>query len=202
MIVVFGGSFNPPTIAHINIAKEIFNQNKEISKVIIVPVSNKYDKNGLIDFKYRYDMLNIATKGYEFIEVSDIEDTEDVQLNTYETLDIIKTKYPDEDIVFLLGADNLSYFTEWTNSEYILKNYFLLAIERNGFNILDIIDSDDILSKYKSKINHITIDNSLFKVSSTKIRENINNYKEIETYMDKSVFNYIKENNLYKEISA
>lgn len=202
MIVVFGGSFNPPSLAHINIAKAIFNINENISKVIIVPVSDKYEKNDLIPFKYRYDMLKIATKDYSFIEISNVENISDRQLNTYETLDIIKTKYPGEDIAFLLGADNLNYFTEWTNSEYILKNYFLLAIEREGYKLSDIINNNDMLLKYKTRIKTISIDTKLFKISSTKIRENIDNFDKIHDYIDVNVFEYIKQNELYKKISA
>ena len=32
IIAVFGGSFNPPTIAHINLAKQILKEYKEIEK--------------------------------------------------------------------------------------------------------------------------------------------------------------------------
>ena len=43
-IAVFGGSFNPPTVAHINLAKQVLEEMNEIEKVIFVPVSTKYNK--------------------------------------------------------------------------------------------------------------------------------------------------------------
>ena len=43
-IAVFGGAFNPPTVAHIDLAKQILKEMKEIEKVIFVPVSTKYNK--------------------------------------------------------------------------------------------------------------------------------------------------------------
>ena len=49
----FGGSFNPPTYAHINVAKmsiEKFN----LDAVYFVPVGNLYNKLSLIDENYRY----------------------------------------------------------------------------------------------------------------------------------------------------
>ena len=37
------------------------------------------------------------------------------------------------------------------------------------------------------------------KLSSSFVREELNNNQNIESYLDKKVANYIKENNLYKE---
>ena len=54
----FGGSFNPPTYAHINVAKmsiEKFN----LDAVYFVPVGNLYNKLSLIDENYRYKMLEL-----------------------------------------------------------------------------------------------------------------------------------------------
>ena len=57
----FGGSFNPPTYAHINIAKASI-EKLGLDKFFFVPVGNLYNKPDLIDEVYRYDMLKIACK--------------------------------------------------------------------------------------------------------------------------------------------
>lgn len=56
-IAVFGGSFNPPTVAHINLAKQVLEEMNEIEKVIFVPVSTKYNKKGLAPDEVRLNML-------------------------------------------------------------------------------------------------------------------------------------------------
>ena len=57
-IGIFRGSFNPPHNMHKDIALNLI-KNNYLDKVIYVPTSNKYNKNSLIDYKERYNMLNI-----------------------------------------------------------------------------------------------------------------------------------------------
>ena len=58
-IGVFGGSFNPPHLMHLNIAKDLLRL-KYLDKVIFVPTGNKYSKDDLIDIKYRIVMYRLT----------------------------------------------------------------------------------------------------------------------------------------------
>lgn len=55
----FGGSFNPPTNAHITLAKSAI-KICNLEKVIFVPVGDFYEKKDLISGIHRYNMLKIA----------------------------------------------------------------------------------------------------------------------------------------------
>ncbi len=62
----FGGCFNPPTNAHINLAQRALKE-CGLDKVIFVPVGNFYEKKELISGHHRYNMLKIVcerTKKY------------------------------------------------------------------------------------------------------------------------------------------
>ncbi len=50
--VIFGGSFNPPTIAHYEISKAIIDKFK-VNDFVFVPTSLNYGKKTLIDSKMR-----------------------------------------------------------------------------------------------------------------------------------------------------
>ena len=67
----FGGSFNPPTNVHINLAKNLV-KDKIVEKVIFVPVGDYYSKKDLIPANYRYTMLKLACNEIEFLEVEKI----------------------------------------------------------------------------------------------------------------------------------
>ncbi len=102
IIAVFGGSFNPPTVAHINLAKQILANYNNIEKLIFVPVSTKYNKNGLAPDKARYNMLKKACEGEKNIEISSIELDSPRQLYTIETLRIIQKENPNNEICFVI----------------------------------------------------------------------------------------------------
>ena len=55
----FGGSFNPPTIAHIELAKKAI-KGKELDKVIFVPIGDFYQKDNLESLDNRIEMLKLA----------------------------------------------------------------------------------------------------------------------------------------------
>lgn len=181
-IGVFGGSFNPPHLMHLNIAKDLLRL-KYLDKVIFVPTGNKYSKDDLIDIKYRIEMLKIMTISYDDMIVSDYENQDRV-VYTYETLDYFKKKYLGSEIYFILGADNLKQISNWKNSEYILSNYKLIVINRG----------DD---KIEVKDNVVVTDILNNDISSTFIRNNIDNDDIIKKYLDKNVLEYIRKEKLY-----
>lgn len=185
-IGVFGGSFNPPHLMHLNIAKDLLRL-KYLDKVIFVPTGNKYSKDDLIDIKYRIEMLKIMIIRYDDMIVSDYENQDRV-VYTYETLDYFKKKYLGSEIYFILGADNLKQISNWKNSEYILSNYKLLVINRG----------DD---KIEVKDNVVVMDILSNDISSTFIRSNIDNDDIIKKYLDKNVLEYIRKEKLYERCS-
>lgn len=189
-IGIFGGSFNPPHNMHKNIALKLIN-NGYLDKVIFVPTGDKYNKDGLLNQKDRYNMVKLMIEGCDNLEVSDYEFNK--LTYTYETLDYFKNIYKDDDIYFICGSDNLKQITLWRKYDYILRNYKMIVIRRNNDDIDKIINN--LLIYYKNIICITDIQNSL---SSTLIRENLN--KNNDTYllqnMDANVLKYIKNNSI------
>lgn len=192
-IGIFGGSFNPPHQMHKKIAKELIKKGY-VDKVIFVPTGIKYEyKNNLVSNDARYTMLALMCENENDMMVSCYE-FQEKPVYTYETLDHFKRKYPEDDIYFICGTDNLSYMDQWKKGDYILANYKLLIIKRKTDDI------GPLLEKYKKYRNNIVITNIREqKLSSTTIRENIKNQKSIKRYVDKKVYQYMMRNHLYDQ---
>lgn len=187
-IGIFGGSFNPPHKMHKNIALNLI-KNNYLDKVIYVPTGNKYNKEELIDSKHRYNMIKLMIKNYNNLELSDYE-LKNTLTYTYQTLNYFKKTYPNDEIYFICGSDNLKKITTWRNYEYILNNFKILIVKRNNDDINDILNS---INSKNIMIANIELDN----VSSTYIRKNIKDKQKILNKIDKAVLEYIKEKNLY-----
>lgn len=192
-IGIFGGSFNPPHNMHINIGKYLLD-NHYLDKIVYVPTGIKYEyKDNLESNKHRYNMLELATKGYDNITISKYELNNKI-IHTYETLAYFQNEYPNDEIYFVCGADNLDYIDSWQKSTYILKNYKILVVNRENY------DLKNILNKYKEyKENIIVCDIPLNKISSTGIREKIKRGESIKDLVRPTVEKYIKDNNLYQD---
>lgn len=186
-IGIFGGSFNPPHNMHKNIALDLINNNY-LDRVIYVPVGDSYSKEGLVNFKDRFNMLKLMTNNNSSLEVSDISFSDNYKY-TYQVMDYFKEKYQDSEIYFICGSDNLKDFDTWLKYQYILNNYKVIVVKRNSDNI------DNIIEKYINYKDNIIvapiIENN---ISSSKIRDNI---YDNDRYLDKNVLEYILKRDLY-----
>lgn len=197
-IVMFGGAFNPPLNSHFLLAQQIVNEIEDIDKIIFIPVNIKYEKKeAVISSEHRYNMLKLVCDKNEKFEVSRIEIDNDRPLYTIETLNILQEKYPNHQILFATGTDNLKEFDTWEGADKIAEKYQVLVLNRDNDNMEDIIASNSFLRANKGifiGINETTRTN----LSSTFVREKIRTGKSVRYLMPDEVYEYIKENKLYE----
>lgn len=181
-----GGSFNPPTNIHTNLAENVREKCK-LDKVIFVPVGDYYEKTSLISSKHRYNMLKLATKNKPNLDVDDIASKSQVKLYAIDTFNLILDKYKGNDIFFIMGSDNFRKMPEWKNYDNLINTYNIIVVERERQNI-----------RYQPRKNIIEIiPDKLEIVDSTKIRNMIKENQDVSNFLNKDVYKYIKENNLY-----
>lgn len=197
-IIVFGGAFNPPLNSHFSLAEQIVNEYENVEKIIFVPVNSKYQKSeALLSNEHRYNMLKLVCEQNENFEVSDIELKSDRPLYTIETLNILQKQYPNNEIVFTTGTDNLREFDTWHEAEQIVKNFKILVLERDEDSMDDIIALNSFLSANKSSFIKVK-ENIRSNLSSTFVRDKIRRGKSIRYLIPDEVYRYIKENKLYE----
>ena len=190
MIVVFGGAFNPPTIAHKEIYEFITKQ-LDVREFIYMPVSKKYTKNDLVDDHYRLEMLKIMIQDLPKASVSKLETDQTTFQGTYQSLLKFKKAYPNDDIAFVLGADNLTHLYQWINAENLLKDFRFIVVNRNQTNVHKIIEQQALLRQFKDHFIILTTFES--NVSSSLFRETLDPY-----YVDEEIYHYIMKHDLYR----
>ena len=198
-----GGSFNPITYAHLNMANSAISK-AEMDKVFFVPVGNLYEKPELIDEKQRFEMLQLVCKNEANIDVEDIELNQKNKISTFQAFKMIEDKYKNNetDLFYIMGADNFIKLPEWKESENLIKNYKYIIFERDNLNLEDFIKNNELLNKYKDNFKIIKInEKDKEKISSTTVRKlvNENNFEKILKYTKEDVVNYIKKKDLYRK---
>ncbi len=193
----FGGSFNPPTYAHINIAKmsiEKFN----LDVVYFVPVGNLYNKPSLIDEKYRYKMLQLVCG--DKIKAENIELNRKETLDTLQAFNLIEEKYKNDEteIFYIMGADNFEKLPNWKDSKKLVEDYQYIIFKRDGSNLEQCIEKNQILKKNRQNFKFLDLQ-QYADISSGIIRELIKkeDYEKCKEYTDAAIVQYIKENKLY-----
>ncbi len=187
MVLVFGGSFNPPTKAHLNIINKLLSIYPD-SHILILPVGNHYLKPELIDIKHRLKMLEIMTESLKQVSISDLEAYQKFQ-GTYASLNELSKTY--KDIYFVIGMDNLSSVRRWMKYQNLLATYPFIIMNRKSNKHLG--DVNHMFNDVKHDFTLIDFDD---EVSSTDARDNPDKRSSILT---NEVLKYINQNNLYKE---
>ena len=187
-IGIMGGSFDPPHLGHLSIARSFANSS-HVDELWIIPTPVPPHKNSedLTDFDHRYRMAHKNFGSESNIAVYDFERNLPAPHYTYETLSALSKQFPHHTFKLCIGQDSLQSIKQWHKWEQILSEYELLVARRPGYG-------SDIS---RNKENVVYIEHDPHPASATKIRDVLNSGRIPEEYLSEKVSTYIKENNLY-----
>ena len=198
-ICISGGTFDPIHNGHIEIAKIALSE-FNLDKVIFMPTGNSYMKSDVTPSIHRYNMLKLAVEGIDKFEISNLEIKRAGYTYTKDTVAFFKENNPEDELYFLIGTDTLFMLEKWYMPEYLFDNLIFIVAQRGDAD--SVAKADELKDKYNADIRFL--DNDVIDISSTEIREafNKNSYDEfVNKYFNEKVFEYIKENHLYKEMT-
>lgn len=194
----FGGSFNPITNAHLNIAK-LVQEKYNLDKVVFVPMGDHYPKLELAKEEHRYEMLKIATRKEDKLEVSAIELNLPNSLTMLQAFKKIEEQYKNINPYFIIGADNLNKLVGLSDFEILATNYEFIVIGRNNISIQEKISLNPILERFKAHFN-ILEDNPYDNISATCARNALKNGNsdDLSNIIPCEVEEYIRKNKVYR----
>lgn len=197
-IGILGGTFNPIHNGHIQMAKYSRDAAK-LDKVILMPtfVPPHKESTNLVSCEHRLNMCRLACLNLPYAEVSDFEIKLEGKSYTYRTLELLKSHNKNDEFFFIVGADMFLSMQNWKNPEIIFELATVIAIPRDEDSVSQLSNHyENVLKKMGAKA--IVLKDSVLTVSSTYIRDNIDNQSALQSLIDSRVYNYIKENNLYR----
>ena len=190
-IGIFPGSFNPIHITHVKLCLSLIEKGV-LDKIILTPAGDGYEKAGLLPGIERCKLIDMAISEYsDILCVSSIE-VDNHKMYTYETLDYFSKIYPEDEIVLLIGADNLKEIYWWERHDYLLTAYPIIVFARGGMTMDDFPEYKD-----NKNISYFEYD---FPISATMIRDSIHtkDYSCARANLHKDVLEYILKNKYYE----
>ncbi|WP_320175979.1 nicotinate-nucleotide adenylyltransferase [Maridesulfovibrio sp.] len=130
-IGLFGGSFNPVHLTHIDVANGVLNR-LGLDKILFVPAGNPYHKEQgeMLPAALRYELVEKAVQGCAGFGISDIDISANGPTYTVDTLREALRRYPDAELYFIMGQDSLDTFTTWKGWQSIPELANVVAVSR------------------------------------------------------------------------
>lgn len=188
---LFFGSFNPIHVGHLIIANHLA-ENSDLNQIwmVVTPLSPFKVKQSMLDNYQRLEMVHLATKDYTTIRPSDIEFNLPQPNYTVNTLAYLKEKFPEHQFALIMGEDNLKSFHKWKNYEVILEEHELYCYPR--------ISNGNVEAQFDNHPNIHYVSAPIIELSSSLIRSQIKDQKNVRPMLPENVWKYLDEMNFYR----
>lgn len=191
-IGIFGGTFSPPHITHIEMATQAVAQ-LSLDKLIVVPNGIPPHKECDEDKFDRLNMTKLAFGNIPQVTIDSYEIDQNQPSYTYLTLQHYRRLYPDDSLYLIIGGDSLRDFSKWKNPEIVATLATLTVADRPNCDF----DSSKRQAEqnFNAQVVKVEVENS--PISSTDIRIDYQFGFDVRDKVPQAVDEYIKKRNLY-----
>jgi nicotinate-nucleotide adenylyltransferase len=179
-LAIFGGSFDPPHVAHVLVATYVL-ATEDVDRVLAIPTcEHSLDKAATASFEHRVRMTELAMKDLARVTVSSIEGELGGKSRTLLTLEELARRMPRARFRLVIGADILLETERWYRFDRVRELAPLIVVGRAGY------ESPDDTTKI-----------DLPRVSSTEIRARLAADRPVAGLVPRRVEEHIRLNGLY-----
>lgn len=180
-VALFGGSFNPPHVAHV-LASVYALSVPPVDRVLVVPVYRHPFAKELAPFEDRLEMCRLALGWVPGVEISAVERELGGESLTLRTVEHLRAQHPDWSLHLLVGADVLADLPKWHRWDRIRELAPPIVLGRAGI--------DDARAP----------EPFLPEISSTEVRRAFasGDVDSVRTRVPAAVIAYAQSNGLYR----
>ncbi|CAH9049503.1 Nicotinate-nucleotide adenylyltransferase [Pseudoalteromonas sp. CIP111854] len=209
MIALFGGTFDPIHLGHLNMAHQCVEELK-LTQLYFLPCAVPVHKMqpGITD-AHRLAMLSLAIKDNTKFSIDRREITRQGPSYSLLSLRECRAEHPNTPLLFLMGMDSFNSLPSWFEWQEITSLCHIIVYQRP----YERLSNQAKLAQYLkvSKTSHIEALNqqigglcyfltgSTFNAASSDIRKRIKNSENMKHLLNSRVIDYINEYHLYAE---
>ena len=211
-IGLFGGTYDPIHVGHIEIANKAMDE-LNLDTIYFIPTGKSYFKENVLSSDIRLNMVKSAIDSNDKFKLSDCEIKRTGNTYSIDTVKLFKKQFPDDELFFIMGMDSFRLFHKWKSYKDILELATLVVAPRTktrSDNTQDgIIDNEDVeddtyfeemcLKNPDATILRLHMDK--IDISSTDLRNILKNkeYDKARNYIPSKTLEYIIKEGIYNE---
>jgi nicotinate-nucleotide adenylyltransferase len=193
----FGGSFDPPHLGHLAIARAATSA-FSLDEVLFAPTGRQPLKptGPSASFGDRFAMVSLLCAKDTTFKASTLDAPLSSTPNyTVDTLRHLRsTLTPDDSIYTVIGLDAFLGIRRWRSPDTLFTLADWIVVTRPGFS-LEQLDKLDLTSEQRRHIH--TLDGIAHPASATEIRALLHSGSACKDFLPPTVLSYIRANHLY-----
>jgi nicotinate-nucleotide adenylyltransferase len=176
-IALYGGSFNPPHVAH-QLAALYVLETEPVDELWFVPCFKHPFEKALAPFEDRLEMCRRAARGLGLrARVSDCEGRLGGESRTLRTVKALQAENPGVELALIIGADLVRELPSWYGAEELQRLVRFIVVGRAGFEG--------------------GAGPPMPAISSSEVRERLRRGDSVDALLPRSVLDYVRERKLY-----
>ena len=194
---IFGGTFDPPHIAHLILAAEACDQ-LGLDRLLWVLTADPPHKQGqfITPLPRRLEMLQAALADNPTFELSRVDIDRLPPHYALETVQLLKEQHPQAYMVYLMGGDSLKELPTWYRPQEFLAACDAIGVmQRPGFET-GLAELEAQLPGISSKVRFVAA--PLLEISSSQIRKRVSQGDPYRYFLPPAVCQLIQEYHLYR----
>ena len=180
LVGVFGGSFNPPHLAHV-LALAVVLARFDVARLLVVPTFKHPFAKALASYEDRVKMCELAMGWLPRVEISRVEEELGGESRTLRTIEHLRAQHPEWSLRFIMGADLVLESAKWYGFDRIAGLAPPIVLGRAGVS-------------YDGAPPAV-----LPSISSTEVRTMVGEgrWDELEPLMPRAVLAHVRAHGLY-----
>jgi nicotinate-nucleotide adenylyltransferase len=193
MIGLLGGTFDPPHLGHVALARAGIDH-FGLERLLVAPTGRTPGKEAVSDPETRLALTEAAFADVPGAEVSRIDVDREQPAYSFETVRWLRDRYGD--LIFLLGADRFADFLTWEQPNEVLRFARLGVATRPGFDLARV---EPVLSAVDQPERVEFFEIPPIPVSSSEVRRRVAAGQPIDGLVPPAVERLIRELGLYRD---
>jgi nicotinate-nucleotide adenylyltransferase len=208
MIAIFGGTFDPVHLGHINMAQQCVSA-FNLSTLYFMPCALPAHKAAPgISTEHRVNMLNAAIKPYPHFSLDLRELDRSGPSYSLLSLQELRKEYPSTPILFLIGMDSFNSLNKWFEWQTITELCHIVVYQRPA-------QSCQVTGELKHYMQHALVDDpalitehlggklyflpgKMLDAASSSIRDDLKKSNKKNELLPDAVSHYIQMHQLYQ----
>lgn len=210
-IGLFGGTFNPIHLGHLRGAEEVRDR-FGLKTVVFIPAAIPPHKSlkEIVEVRHRLEMARLAVATNSSFSFSDVEIKREGKSYSIDTIRHFRHEYPGGQLYFILGGDAFTEIETWKEFRSLFSLCHFIVMARPGFlktplsaqlprALEEVLQYDREGNGWIHSSGHTLHfqEITFLDISSTKVRELLEEEASVKYLVPEGVEAYIRENRLY-----